>query len=197
MSAVNEEAVVSGRRRASPQEERTGVMWWLGQIVSWLILLIVLAVAAVMIVVPRVGGATAYTVLTGSMEPGMPPGSLAVVRPVDPAHLRTGDVITYQLKSGEPAVVTHRIVGVGATTRGELRFTTRGDANTAEDPPVQPEQIRGRLWYQMPWLGYVNTALTGSQRQWLSVAIAAGLFGYAALMLGSAWRERRERNRTS
>lgn len=193
MSVLRDRSSVSGRRRASPEEQRTGPLWWIGQILSWVILLGVLSIAAIMIVIPRLGGATAYTVLTGSMEPGMAPGSLAVVRPVDPAQLRTGDVITYQLKSGDPAVVTHRIVGVGATTRGELRFTTRGDANNADDPPVRPEQIRGSLWYHLPSLGYVNSALTGSQRHWLSVTIAAGLFTYAAFMLGSALRDRRER----
>lgn len=181
------------RRRAAGRAGKTGFLWWAGQIGSWLVLLAVLAVVAAMIVVPRLGGATAYTVLTGSMAPGMPPGSLAVVRPVDPATLRTGDVITYQLKSGEPAVVTHRVVGVGTTSDGELRLTTRGDANGANDPPVHPGQVRGSLWYQVPWLGFINSALTGAQRQWLTTAAVAGLLGYSAFMAAGAWRERRER----
>lgn len=180
--------------RRADRVEKTGPLWWFGQIASWFLLLTILAIAAVMIVIPRIGGATAYTVLTGSMEPGMPPGSLAVVRPVDPTTLRTGDVITYQLKSGEPAVVTHRVVGVGSTLDGELRFTARGDANGANDPPVRPEQIRGRLWYQLPWLGHINSALTGSQRQWLTIAAVAGLLGYSAFMAASALRDRLGRN---
>lgn len=189
-------APVRNLRRAV-KEEKTGVLWWAGQIFSWLLLLSVLAVAAAMIVVPRLGGATAYTVLTGSMEPGMPPGSLAVVRPVDPATLRTGDVITYQIKSGEPEVVTHRVVGVGSTLDGELRFTARGDANTANDPPIRPEQIRGSLWYQLPWLDHINSALSGPQRQWLTIAAVTGLLGYSAFMAASALRDRLERTRKS
>ncbi|AIY03645.1 hypothetical protein ART_4046 [Arthrobacter sp. PAMC 25486] len=188
-------APARGRRRTSKNEEKTGMLWWAGQIFSWLLLLTVLAIAAVMIVIPRVGGATAYTVLTGSMAPGMPPGSLAVVRPVDPATLRTGDVITYQLKSGAPAVVTHRVVGVGSTLDGELRFTARGDANTANDLPVRSEQIRGSLWYQLPWLGHVNSVLTGPQRQWLTFAAVTGLLGYSAFMAISALRDRLERTK--
>lgn len=184
------------RRRARPTE-KTGPLWWAGQITSWLVLLTILAVAAVMIVIPRMGGATAYTVLTGSMAPGMPPGSLAVVRPVDPATLRTGDVITYQIKSGEPAVVTHRVVGVGHTLGGELRLTARGDANTANDPPILPEQIRGSLWYQAPWLGYINSALTGPQRQWLTIIAVAGLLGYSAFMAASAVRDRLRKGKNS
>lgn len=189
-------AVARGRRRTSKNGEKTGVLWWAGQIFSWLLLLTVLAVAAVMIVIPRVGGATAYTVLTGSMAPGMPPGSLAVVRPVDPATLRTGDVITYQIKSGEPAVVTHRVVGVGSTLDGELRFTSRGDANGANDPPIRPEQIRGSLWYQLPLLGHINSALSGPQRQWLISAAIVGLLGYSVYMATSALRDRLKRKKT-
>lgn len=186
-------APARGRRRAAKNEVKTGMLWWSGQILSWLLLLSVLAVAAAMIVIPRIAGATAYTVLTGSMAPGMQPGSLAVVRPVDPATLHIGDVITYQLKSGEPSVVTHRVVGVGSTLDGELRFTARGDANTANDPPVRPEQIRGILWYQLPWLGHVNSALSGSQRLWLTFSAVIGLLAYSAFMAFSALRDRLER----
>ena len=77
MTVATAAAGTRGRRRTSKNEEKTGVLWWAGQILSWLLLLTVLAIAAVMIVIPRIGGATAYTVLTGSMAPGMPPGSLA------------------------------------------------------------------------------------------------------------------------
>lgn len=166
------------------------MLWWIGQTASWLVLFVVLALVAVMIVIPRAGGATAYTVLTGSMRPGLPPGTLAVVRPVDPQEIRTGDVVTYQPKSGEPGVVTHRVVGVGATTGGEQRFTLRGDANNTNDAPILPEQIRGRLWYSVPLLGFVNSAITGQQRALLLGLTVAGLLGYAAFMCVSALRDR-------
>ncbi len=166
-----------------------------GQILSWTVLVVVLAVAAVMIVIPKAAGATAYTVLTSSMEPGLPAGSLAVVRPVDPAEVRTGDVITYQLKSGEPAVVTHRVVGVGETLEGELRVTTRGDANGTDDDPVLAAQIRGRLWYQMPWLGYINSIFSGQQRQAVTIIAVTALLAYSAFMLFSAYRDARRANR--
>lgn len=186
---------MSGRRRAQAPE-RTGALWWCGQIAAWLTLLSILSVATIMIVIPRVAGATAYTVLTASMEPRMPPGSLAVIRPQDPATLRTGDVITFQAESGKASVITHRIVGVGATLGGDLRFTTRGDANTTNDPQVLPEQVRGILWYQVPLLGHVNSALSGSQRQWLTVAAIAGLLGYSTFMTVSAVRDRFQRSKT-
>ncbi|MGA7205770.1 MAG: signal peptidase I, partial [Specibacter sp.] len=170
-------------------ESKPGALWWLAQTASWLVLFTVAALAIVMVVLPRVSGGTAYTVLTGSMEPVMPPGTLAVVRPVDPATLRTGDVITYQIKAGEPDVVTHRVFGVGTTLGGELTVTTLGDANNLADPPVQPEQIRGRLWYSVPYLGYINTALTAKLRSGLLGVAAAALLGYAAIMAAGAARD--------
>lgn len=158
---------------------------------SWLSLLVVLAVLAAVVVVPRLGGATAYTVLTGSMRPGLPPGSLAVVKPVDPATLAIGDVVTYQMASGEPAVITHRVVGMGYTSGGELQLTTQGDANNSPDEvAVRPVQVRGKLWYSLPLLGYANSAISGEAHIWLLWLVVGALLAYAAFMLVAAGVER-------
>lgn len=178
------------RVRRREQQERTGIRWWCGQVLSWLVLFIVLALIAVMIVVPKLGGATAYTVLTGSMRPHLPPGTLVVVKPIDPQYLRIGEVATYQLESGEPEVVTHRVSAIGASLGGEEQFIFRGDANNTDDEPVQPEQIRGELWYSVPLLGYVNSALSLQQRTWLTWIATSGLIVYSLVMFGGAWRER-------
>jgi signal peptidase len=182
---------VPTRARLRRERDKTGILWWIGQTLSWLALFVVLALVAVMIVVPRLGGATAYTVLTGSMRPGLPPGTLIVVKRVDPKEIRPGDVVTYQLTSGEPMVVTHRVVGVGNTTGGELRITLRGDANNTNDPLIRPEQIRGSLWYSVPLIGFVNSAVTGQQRSWLTWIAVGGLLTYAIVMLLGAWRDKR------
>jgi len=163
-----------------------------GQVLSWLVVLAVLAVLAVAVVVPRVTGATPYTVLTGSMEPAYPPGTLVVVRPVPPEELGTGDVVTYQLESGEAPVATHRVVAVSADLTGEISFTTQGDANDAPDPqPVRPVQVKGELWYSVPYLGHVNNLLSGSQRQVAVYLIGSLLLGYAAFMFTSSVRDRK------
>src|SRR5690348_1134464 len=88
---------------------------------------LVVLVLALVVVIPRVGGGTAYTVLTGSMRPTMPPGTLVVVRPVKPEQIAVGDVVTYQIESGDPTVATHRVVAVGIDMKGEYRFTMKGD----------------------------------------------------------------------
>lgn len=164
---------------------------WLGQVLAWSFVIATAAVLAVTVLVPRLGGATPYTVLTSSMEPGMPPGTLVVVKPVDPDDLAVGTVITYQLESGEAAVVTHRVVAVETAINGEQRFVTQGDANDAPDPePVLPVQIRGQRWYSVPHLGRVNQLFTGSQRQLAVYGVGSLLLAYAGLMFTSSFRER-------
>ena len=170
------------------------MLGWVSRVAAWLIILGVAAVLALAVLVPRLAGATPYTVLTGSMRPLYPPGTLVVVRKVDPDAVGIGDVVTYQRESGDPEVVTHRVVAVSTNLRGETTFTTQGAANDAPDEtPVRPVQVRGRLWYSVPYLGYVNNVLTGQQRQLAVYLVAGGLMVYAAVMLGGSLRDRLRR----
>ncbi|MCL1870777.1 MAG: signal peptidase I [Promicromonosporaceae bacterium] len=165
---------------------------FLGRVLATVVVIVAGAALVVGVLVPRVAGATPYAVLTGSMAPALPVGSLAVVRPRE--HIQVGDVITYQLRSGEPEVVTHRVVGLGVTTGGERRYTTKGDANPIADTlRVAPVQVRGVVWYHVPYLGYVAAWLGGQDRQWIAVAIAALLVAYAAWQVTQSVRERRQR----
>lgn len=175
---------------APHSDQRTTAWWWVRSIVSWTLLIAMIAVLAMTIVIPRITGSTPYTVLTGSMEPTYPPGTLVVVKAADPASLGPGDAVTYQWESGKTAVVTHRITEVEHAEDGELQFVTQGDANPMPDErPVVPEQIRGKVWYAIPYLGYVNNFVTGKQRSILLIALVGGLLAYAAYMFASAARD--------
>jgi signal peptidase len=163
-----------------------------------MVLLVVAAFVAATVAVPRLAGGTAYTVTSGSMRPTLRPGTLIVTRPADPAALGIGDVITYQAVSGRPAVVTHRIIGVGYAASGEITFRTRGDANRTPDAgPVRAVQVRGALWYSVPYVGYVNTWVAGNTRSVVVYAVSAALLGYAGWMFISAARDRRRTPRPS
>jgi signal peptidase len=166
---------------------------WVGRIAAWLVILGISAILAIAVLIPRIAGATPYVVLTGSMQPRMPPGTLVVVRPVKPADIGIGSVVTYQLKSGKPAVVTHRVVAMGFDGKGRRLFHTQGDANNAPDAKwVRPVQIRGERWYWVRYLGYVTTYITGGQRHIALVATVTFLLGYAAVMFYKAIRDRRQ-----
>ncbi len=165
---------------------------------AWVVLLLTLGVLAAAVVVPRLAGATPYTIETGSMRPGMPPGTLVVVRPVAPQDIGIGTVVTYQLTSGDPTVVTHRVVATAYDGQGRLRFQTRGDANEVADPNwVRPVQVRGERWYSVPELGRLNAVLTHRQHELVTYGVAGLLALYALSMFRAALRERRRRTAPS
>lgn len=169
----------------TPKKSR-GILYYLGVGLSAGLLAFVLLLGVLVIVVPAATGSTPMTVLTGSMEPTYPPGTLVIVKPLDAQDIRIGDAITYQIESGRDAVVTHRVIAISQSTDGGVRFTTKGDANGAADAAeVEPVQIRGKIWYSVPWIGYVNNLLSGEARVWLIPALAIGLFLYAGYMLAS------------
>ncbi|WP_375003318.1 signal peptidase I [Aeromicrobium sp. CTD01-1L150] len=162
------------------------------QAVAWVTMLAAVAVLAVAVVVPRLTGATPYAVLTGSMQPDLPAGTLVVVRDAEVDDIALGDVITYQLQSGRSTVVTHRVVGQGQNLSGETTLVTQGDANDVPDAErVRPVQVRGELWYSVPHLGHVNDVLNGKERQMVVNAVAAGLLLYAGVMVVGTLRDRR------
>ncbi|KLN72387.1 signal peptidase I [Rhodococcus qingshengii] len=184
-------------KHSTKRGERTGPLWWVTSVVSWTLLLAISAVIIATIVVPFFAGAQRFTILTGSMRPTYNPGSLVVVKPVDPSELGIGTPITYQLESGQPTVVTHRIIATSENQKGERTFITQGDANGEPDEKeVRPVQIRGKVWYSLPYLGYVNTWLTGEQRTVIVVIVVTALLLYASYMMISGIRDgRKERAR--
>lgn len=176
---------------ADTDEDATPPIWWVKNILSWTLLAAAVALLAALVVVPRLTGSTAYTVLTGSMQPNYPPGTLIVVKPTPGDQLKAGDVITFQPESGNPSVTTHRIVSIVDDIDGNRRFITKGDANnTSDDVQLVEAQIRGRLLYSVPYVGHLNRVLTNSARSIAILAVAVGLGAYALWMWYSSYRDR-------
>ncbi|MEV4687386.1 signal peptidase I [Microbacterium sp. LWH3-1.2] len=181
------------RADARRRDEGKSLLHYLAVSLSASILVLLLAVAVAVVGLPVVVGGSAMTVLTQSMEPGLPHGTLVVIRPTPVDEIRVGDVVTYQISSGEAAVVSHRVVSK-TYADGELTFVTKGDNNDSVDPaPVKPVQIRGTLWYSLPLLGWVNNVLNGSNRAVVLAVVAGSLFLYAAVSVGGAVRDRRKK----
>ncbi|MBD3758185.1 MULTISPECIES: signal peptidase I [unclassified Microbacterium] len=184
--------------RPRDRPRRGGVLKLVLTSVAAALLAVIVGIGILVIVVPAVTGSTALTVLTSSMSPALPAGTMVVVRPTDPADIEPGMVMTYQLHSGEPDLVTHRVTQRLTSTEGEFLFITQGDANDNPDPdPVREVQVRGTVWYAIPYLGWVATAVTGDQRQVVITVVVIVLLGYAAWAFGSSLRDRvRKRQRT-
>ncbi|TGD13098.1 signal peptidase I [Brevibacterium sp. S111] len=200
-----EEVVSSYVSRRQRREEESGqprLPWKRGlsialQVIAWTLAGLFALIIVLTVLVPRVIGAEPYTVISGSMEPTIPTGSIVVSQHVGADDVAFGDVITYQLKSGEPLTVTHRVVGVDIV-EGQTRYRTQGDANNAEDPlPVRPEQIRGVVIYHIPFVGYLGQLVPMGNRQTIATVIGIGLIGYAVIMLTRSLVDQRRKRRLS
>jgi signal peptidase len=172
---------------------------------------VVLAVAVLAIGLPKVAGAVPLTVLSDSMSPTMPAGSLAVVKPTMPVSagaptslsveeieqvnnvsgIEPGDVIVFAPKEGSSITVIHRVITVNTDSAGHRVFTTKGDANDSVDPPVHGYQVRAVAWYRLPWLGYVNSWLDDTTRPMVALTLAVFGFGWAGWNLVRTWALRR------
>jgi signal peptidase len=86
----------------------------------------------------QVDGLRYMPVLTGSMSPGMPQGSLAVTRPIAPADIREGQVVAFMPpKQWAPAdgnPVVHRVAKLDHWVGDVIAMTTKGDNNDGPDP---------------------------------------------------------------
>lgn len=190
---------MTGDPPADPPADRPEKGWlhYVGVALSGALLLLVIALAVMVIVVPKVAGGVPLTVLTSSMKPGLPPGTLIVIGPVDPNDIVIGDVVTYQIRSGHPDVITHRITSIVSSSDGSRTFILKGDNNGSEDDPVLAEQVQGRLWYSVPFIGYVNNAVNGANKAWIVPVGAVLLFSYAGFMIAGgaigALRKRRHK----
>lgn len=172
---------MSGRRKAEATASPLGII---GTGISYLALCVAALAALILVVVPLVSGSQTYSVLTSSMAPKYAPGTFLVVKPVPFNELTVGDIITYQIESGNDAVITHRITSIAAGQNGELEFITKGDNNDVADAlPVTEVQVRGKLFYAVPYVGFAANALGNSDRgsaaQWGAVA----LMGYGVVLL--------------
>jgi signal peptidase len=173
-----------------------GVLHYLGLGLSIALMLLVIAMGAILIVIPKMNNAIPLTILTQSMEPLLPPGTLIVDRHVAPADVHIGDIVTYQITSGEADVITHRVVGISLSNDGKRTFTFKGDNNADPDTDkVIPAQIKGRVWYSVPVIGYLSLWMNGPARA-IVVPIAAGaLFVFALFMFLSGAIEHARKKR--
>ena len=136
-------------------------------------LVIVMVALAILLVGVRVVGLTPYTVLSGSMVPAYPVGSLIYVREIDAADIEVGTPLTFKV-SGGAMVATHRVHEI-VVIDGETQYITKGDANDMPDPPVRYDSVIGTPVFSIPFLGYFSTWLQSGAGVIAGIALAAML----------------------
>ncbi len=117
------------------------------------LLLILVILACLPLTLPRLAGYQVYNVISGSMEPSIPIGSLVVVQPKGPSGVIEGDVIAFSSNTEGGAIIIHRVLE-NQVAAG--RLVTKGDANAEKDiNPVEYKQFLGRVVCSVPYLGMI------------------------------------------
>lgn len=111
-----------------------------------LLLLVVLAIA-MPLSLPRLFGFDIYAVISPSMSPEIPMGSIVYAKEIAPEDIQPEDVIVYQSVND---TVTHRVVE-NRVVEGEI--ITKGDANAAVDAAVPYQNVIGKVQYHLSFYG--------------------------------------------
>lgn len=111
------------------------------------------------ITIPNFFGIKQYVVLSGSMEPIIPTGSVVFVNSND-KNIEIEDVFTYYVDlSDEQLNVTHRAIEVT-----DSYIIPKGDANENSDGQIERSRVVGKVVFHIPVLGYFLTISTGKCR---------------------------------
>jgi signal peptidase len=141
------ELPIPRKPRPTPHKSPSSMKGWLA--ISVLLVLTVWSSTGLLGFYPTI-------VASGSMQPTLSIGDIAIVVSADPSKVQVGDIV--QFRQNEEMIL-HRIVGSQQTADG-MEFITKGDANNAPDPdPVLPSQIVGKLVLKVPQLGWASIAL--------------------------------------
>lgn len=138
--------------------------------IEFLLLLFFIAVVLVFLI-PRVFRISQHVVLSGSMEPAIPTGSLCYLsHGVGVEEIRKGQIIGFQRADGN--LVVHRVTKIE-----EDVLYTKGDANDQEDlAPVSKEDYVGMVVYVIPYLGYWTAFLQERHVLYIFCILTALLF---------------------
>ncbi len=162
------------------------------------LIVMVLAFGAAL-VIPQGMGYGTYNIMSGSMEPDIPIGSIIYVKPVEPSGIEPGEIIVYNRRVSDEEydpvgfVVAHRVVSV---SQMQSEFRTKGDANETEDiNPVKFSEVLGVVTFHLPFLGQfmaIYTTLPGKICL-IGVALCGALLNVLAGRLTDRRREEDER----
>ena len=163
----------------------TSLLLVLSLLVGWAVLGLTIA--------QHVWGYNTYVVLSGSMRPTIPVGTLVFDQRVPGSEVVIGDIISFHPPGNPSTTITHRVVRVQQNPPGAapgLYAKTKGDANPVEDTswiPLNSGVNRVAMW--IPDAGYaINWAeLPGTRVLLVLVPLAL----MAMLALSALWRSPR------
>lgn len=156
----------------------------------WNICTSVITGLAVLLVVALVGvrivGITPLIVISGSMEPVIPTGSIIYIKDTSPSDLKVGDTVTFTLASasleapdkmensgGGVDYGTHQIIDIDRSDPTRTLILTKGTANDNADGWIDADRVVGKYLFHLPGMGFVATYIQSPTGR--GVTIGAGV----------------------
>ena len=175
-------------KRSLVIKKTLGALWWV-LIIGLAILMFSIIGAKMRGEVPKVFGHSVMKIVSGSMETEIPEGSYILIKEIDPAEVKEGDVITFF--SSDYAIYglpnTHRVVEPPIVTDGGIEFVTRGDANPTNDKvTARGDRLIGIYVRRLDGLTEFASALDGGGMMILMLVLEAFIFAMAAWMFVKA-----------
>lgn len=102
-------------------------------------------------------GVRPLIVVSGSMAPGIPTGSLLFARERPVEEVEVGDIVTVNRTDGH-GLITHRVETVD-TVDGVITLTLKGDANKLSDPTTYTPASVGSYVFSVPGAGHLASFL--------------------------------------
>lgn len=138
----------------SDKKEKQTLQVKLGSALSTLVLVIAIVICLSVIIqvttngYVQFGGYSLFRVVTGSMEPELPVGSLLVCKETPIEQIQMGDIVCFRSLNPKMLgkVITHRVIAIQNAQDGSLLLETKGDANlTADSEYVSQSNLIGKV----------------------------------------------------
>lgn len=136
------------------QEEIVSKKYSIGSILSTVVLVISMILCLTVVVqvmtngYVQIGGFSLFRVVTGSMEPELPVGSLLLCKKTPIDEIEEGDIVCFVSRGPEMMgrVITHRVITIYDDQAGKVLLETKGDANLSADGEfVTANNLIGRV----------------------------------------------------
>lgn len=135
--------------------------------------------------VPKIMGYEVYNVISGSMEPQIPVGSVIYVKYQSPETINENDIIAFWSMD---SVISHRVL---TNDRDSHCFVTKGDANATKDMnTVNYNSVIGVVKSHFPYIGGMLEMYTDTRGKLYAIVFAA--FGASMNMLAGFIRRSQE-----
>jgi signal peptidase I len=141
---------------------------------EWIVLTVVVCLFILVIspALPFKTFLSSYVVVSSSMEPFIPKGSLVFLK-AENGQLLITDIVGFQSPKDKKVTIIHRISDIQYHGLNEV-YLTKGDNNENTDPwALSKQHITGRYVGKIPYIGYVTNYVKTPKGFALAIGIPA------------------------